>query len=353
LIRALRPFALLVAGATLAASCTTGSGNAGSARPADLYAVMPTQAGVRSLMGDGSWWGGPPTFEVSPLNWSRTPQTEKFAVSETYVHLGSDERLFARYVVYDKTSSASSEMSSLQSFYGNALTSPKVGDQVLYVVQVGSGGAPYEFFTYVRVGQVVLTVVLSRRDTNTTASALSRIAKTFSDPIKNLGKTHAPASQVDPNLLPPPGLDITMLGSANLPLESYVVLQGSALPDTVLALLNQGGASTFAYGDYALNNDPNMEVQTGIIHFPDATTAMDWANTISPNPPDQSGIGSGYIKTGNTPAAGIYHYVFASNDYVALIVCKSAADGEAASRECEDPAERTAIAWKAGLEGLR
>jgi hypothetical protein len=345
---------MMAAVATLATSCASfGSSSAANARPADVYAIMPSQSEIRSLMGDSTWWAGPPSFEVQPLNWSTTPQTEKFAVSEQYLHLGTDERLLGRYVVFDKSSSASTELSNLQSFYGNAPTTPKVGDQTMYLVQQGMGGAPYEFFAYVRVGQVLLTVIWSRKDPNVSTTTLSKLAKEFADPLRNLGKSHATLRAVDPNLLPPPGLDITMLGNANLPLESFVVMQGTALPDTVLALLTQSGVTTFAYGDYALNPDPSMEVQTGILKFPSATAAADWANTFSPNPADQSGIGSGYIKGGNTPGAGVYHYVFASANYGALIICKSAADGAAASRECEDPAERTAIAWKAGLEGLR
>lgn len=338
----------------VAASCANlGSGSASNATPADVYSIMPSQDDVRALMGDSTWWGGPPSFEVQPLNWSMTPQTEKFALSEMYLHLGTDERLIGRYVVFDKTSSASAQMSNLKTVYSGSGTSPKVGDDTLYVAQAGQGGAPYEFFTFVRVGQVLLTVLLARKDPTMTTNTLSKIAKEFADPIHNLGKTHAKPGTVDPNLLPPPGLDITMLGSANLPLESFVVMQGTALPDTVLALLKQAGVTTFAYGDYALNPDPSMEVQTGILRFPSAAAATDWADTFSPNPPDPSGIGSGYIKGGSTPAAGVYHYVFASGSYGALIICKSAADGAAASRECEDPAERTAIAWKAGLEGLR
>jgi hypothetical protein len=343
---------MLLAAATVA-SCAANSGGQSSARPADVYAIIPTQADVRTFMGDSTWWGGPPSFEVPPLNWLRTPESEKFAVIQEFLHLGTDERMVARYLVFNKASSATTEMSNLLSIYSGRPTTPKIGDQTLYVVQAGLGGAPYEFFTFVRVGQIFLTVIVTRKDANTTVTALSRIAKKFADPLRNLGKAHATLTPVDSNLLPPPGFDVTMLGSANLPLESFVVMQGTALPDTVFALLKQAGVTTFAYGDYALNADPTMEVQTGIIRFPSASAATDWADTFSPSPPDASGIGSGYIKGGSTPGAGVYHYVFASGSYGALIVCKAATTGTAATRECEDPSARTAIAWKAGLEGLR
>lgn len=304
-------------------------------------------------MGDSTWWAGPPTFQVQPLNWIRSPETEKFGVIGEYLHLGTDERLVARYLLYNKTSSANTEMSNLKSIYQGWPTAPKVGDDTLYIVQPGMGGAPFLLYSFVRVGQVLLTVILSRKDSNFTMNQRVQITKKFADPLRDLGKAHLKLSPVDPNLLPPPGRDVTMLGSANLPLESFVVMQGTALPDTVFALLKQAGVTTFAYGDYALNADPSMEVQTGILRFPSASAAMDWANTFSPSPLDPSGIGSGYIKGGDTPGAGVYHYVFASGNYGALIICRAAAIGTAATRECEEPSDRTAIAWKAGLEGLR
>jgi hypothetical protein len=208
--------------------------------------------------------------------------------------------------------------------------------------------------TFVRVGQIVLALVWTKKDSAIRVDQLARNAKKFVDPLRNLSKVHATPSPVDQNLLPPPGLDITLLGSTNLPLESFVVMISAAIPDTLLALLKAAGASTFVYGDYALNLDTHMEVQTALLRFPTAAAASDWANTFAPNPPDSSGIASGYLPIGGgTPAAGVYHYVFSSGSYGGLIVCKSSIDGEAASKECEDPSHNTALAWKAGLEGLR
>ena len=344
--------ASLLALTAVLAAC--GGSSQGSARAADVYSIIPTQDNVRNLMGDNNWWAGPPSFEVLPLNAERIDVSQKFSVSEQYVHLGTGEQMVARYTIFDKSSSASSTMSGLKSSYSSAATSPKVGDEVLFIAQGSTGGAPFRYLTFVRSGQVILQMIWSRKDRNMTASTLAKVAKAFADPINNLGKTHATLSPVDAALLPPPGLDITILGAANLPLESFTVLSGVALPDTVLALLRANGASTFVYGDYALNNDTHMEVQTAILKFPTPTAAVDFATTFAPQPPDDRGIAAGYLKIGGgTPASGVYHFVFSEGVYGVLMICKSSIDGEAATRECEDPLDRTALAWKAGLQGLR
>jgi len=341
----------LLAVAAVLASCAGSS--VGSAKPADVYSIMLTQAEVRTVMGDSNWWAGPPSFEVLPLNAERLEVNQKFSISEQYLHLGTGEQLGVRYTIYDKSSSASSTMSNLSTIYSGAATSPKVGDQVLYTAQGTTGGAPFRYLTFVRSGQVILQLVWLRKDRNLTTSLLAKVAKAFTDPLKDLGKKHATPSPVDPNLLPPPGLDITLLGAADLPLESFTVMIGSALPDTVLSLLKANGVRTFVYGDYALNNDTHMEVQTAVLQFPTAASAVDFATTFAPSPPDDNGIASGYIKAGGSPASGIYRFVFSEAVYGVLMICKSSIDGEAASRECEDPSERTALAWKAGLQGLR
>jgi len=339
----------LLALAAVAASCGIGPGSL-NAKPADVWSIVPTQAAVRSLMGDSNWYAGPPSFEVEPLDAGTTPVTVKFGISQSYEHLGTDEKLFARYTVFDKTSSATTAMTDFQTVYGQSIaTSPKVGDQVLYYATFSGGGAPYLTRTFVRVGQVVVSVVWTKKDAQIKIEDLGKRAKLFADPIRNLSKAHAAPAKVDSRFLPPPGLDITPLGAANLPLESFVVMYGAALPGSFLSTLQDVGASNFAYGDYALNLDTHMEVQTAVLRFPSASTAASFAGVIAPQPEDQSGIASGYINSGGTPAAGEYHYVFAAGSYGVLMICKPSIDGEAASRECEGPMERTAIAWRDAL----
>ena len=313
---------------------------------------MPTQDDVRKLMGDSSWWSGAPSFEVRPLNAETTFPTERYSVSQLFIHLGTAEEMIARYTMFDKTSSASSAMGDLQNFYGSSVNGPKVGDQVLYYGSGGTGGAPYITRTFVRVGQVMLTLLWSRKDTGTTVQMLGRNAKKFADPLKNLAKVHAPTSEVRPTSLPPPGLDITLLGTTNLPVESFVVMSRTGMPDYVQSLMRDSGVSTFPYGDYALNNDTHMEVQTALLKLVSPEQATAWAKAFGPSQqPDADGIFMGYIPTGGTPAAGIYIFTFAAGQYGGFITCKSSIDGEAASRECEDPVHNTAVAWKVALQG--
>ncbi len=336
-------------GAVLA-GCASIGGSTFNGKPADLWAVIPSQAAVRSVMGDTNWYAGPPTFQVLPLDAATTPPTEKFGINQMYEHLGSDEQLLARYTVYDKVSSATTAMTDAQTIFGqSAASSPKVGDQTLYYLTFSSGGAPYLTRTFVRVGQIVLELLWSKKDSQVTTQQLGNHAKLFADPLRNLSKAHAQQSKVDPSQLPPAGLDITPLGAANLPLESFVVMISAAIPGPLLTDIQGMGATSFTYGDYALNLDTHMEVQTAALKFASPNAATSFAAALSPTPPDSNGIGSGYIKTGGTPAAGLYQYVFDSGSYAVLMICKASIEGEAATRECEEPMERTAIAWKGTL----
>src|SRR5689334_24083653 len=115
----------------LVASCGLSGGNF-NPKPQDLYSIVPSEADVRSLLGDTAWWAGPPSFEVRPLDAETTPAQQKFSVSEDFQRMGTAEELFARYTVYDKTSSATTAMSTYQTAFGQSPSTPKVGDQVLY-----------------------------------------------------------------------------------------------------------------------------------------------------------------------------------------------------------------------------
>ncbi len=343
----------LVAVALVGASCAQLTGSGFTSKPADVYTAFPNQGDVRSLFGDDNWWVGPPSFGVLPLDAATTPSTVRFTIGQSYVHMGTAEQLFARYTVYDKVASATSAMSEYQTSYGTSPSSPKVGDQVLYYGLQGSGGAPFASRTFVRVGQIVVQLVWTRKDVQATLGQLGKNAARFIARLKDPTKLRAKGGSVDPTLLPPPGLDITLLGTTKLPVESFVIMILAALPDPILALMRRAGISDFSYADYALNNDTHMEVQLGLLNFPTAADAADWANTFSPGTPDSNGIAGAYLPVGGTPAAGVYHYVFSSGPYGALLVCRSSIDGEAASRECEDPLKSTALAWKLSLGGLR
>ena len=335
------------------AGCAGIGGGTFNGKPADVYSIIPSQKDVQSLMGDANWWAGVPTFGVPPLNADTAPVAQRYAVSEQYLHIGTAEELLARYAVFDKASSATSVMNDYQTALGTSPSSPKVGDQVLYYGMAGTGGAPYAARTFVRVGQIVLSIVWLRKDPGITVDQLAKIARRFSQDLKDLSKVHGKLKAADPNLLPPAGLSITLLGSASMPVEAFPVMALTAMPEQILALMHHAGINDFAYGDYALNNDTHMEVQTALLTFPTPTDAGDWVTAFAPGQPDSNGISFGYIPTGGTPGAGVYHFVFASGRYGAFMVCKSAVDGAAASRECEDPTGTVALAWKLALGGLR
>lgn len=351
--RAPRYVALIALTALALVACGRIGGTTFNAKPADIYSAMPSMADARTVLGDSNWWASPPSFEVSPLDSATTPLNQRFSVSQYYLHLGTAEQLVVRYTVYDKASSATTVMKDLANALGPSPSNPKVGDQVLYYGAQGtSGAAPLATRTFVRVGPILLAISWTRKDSLPTVQQLGKIASKFASGLNNVGKTHVALYPVDAKLLPPPNLQITALGSAQLPIESLVVLFLASIPDQVVALLRQLGVTTFAYGDYALNNDTHMEVQTALLTFSSTSDATSWASTFSQGTPDSNGIASAYIPIGGTPAAGVYHYVFSSGSYGALIVCRASIDGEAATRECEDPMATTALAWKLALGGL-
>jgi hypothetical protein len=344
----LRLAAGLVGLAAIAASCSVGPASL-NAKPADLYSIMPTQSDVRALMGDSNWWAGAPSFEVRPLDAETTPVEVKFAVAQSFIRLGTAEELIARYTVYDKTSTATTVMSSYQTGFGTSPSSPKVGDQVLYYGGAGAGGAPYLYRTYVRVGQIVLSLFWLRKDLGVKVEALAKNAKLFANGLRDLNKVHATPQPVDKKYLPPAGRDITFLGAANLPTEAIAAMTLTPLADYTVSILHQAGITSFPYGDYALNNDTHMEVQTVLLVFPNPVDAAALAKGYGGVTPDADGIYSNYVPVSGSPAAGFYEYLFAADRYVGIIFCKSSIDGEAASRECEDPSRTTALAWKIAL----
>jgi len=351
LIRGARFIALAALGAVLVASCARIGSGGTTAQPADLYAAGPTVTDVRTLLGDSNWWPGPPSFEVRPLDAETAMFTERFSITQRFIRVGTAEEFLVRYTVFDKTSSATTRMTDLQNAFGASPSTPKVGDAVLYYGLAGSGGAPYITRTFVRVGKIIVNIIWARKDPSTTVQQLGHNAAKVVGGLKKAtsAKVRPSPQAVDSKLLPPPGLDITFLGAARLPIEAWLVMENIAIPMAGLQLLQAAGINDFAYGDYALNNDTHMEVRTSLLTFATPAAATDWAGTWSSGTPDQSGIASEYVPLSGVEGAGEYHYFFVAGDYGAMLVCKSSIEGEAASRACEAPMERTAIGWKLAL----
>jgi hypothetical protein len=257
--------------------------------------------------------------------------------------------------VYDTVTSATDIMTALKNRYNATTPSQHVGDDVLYLAgKTGSDAAPYLARTDVRLGQIMVEMAWSRKDGPAPVQKQVNVAQEITNDLQKVvsGKVHGSPKPVDKTLLPPAGLDITYLGSVQLPIETWTVMLGFGLPGTVLGDVQRLGATDFAFGDYALNNDSHMEVQTALITFPNALSADAWFNEFAPVAPDDAGISSAYIKVaGGNPASGEYHYLVAAGDYGVTLVCKASLSGEAASRECEDPMHNTAVAWKSALGG--
>jgi hypothetical protein len=252
--------------------------------------------------------------------------------------------------VYDKVSTATTQMNKLLKAYSATSGNPKEGDQVLYLISSKiSGPAPYITHTIVRLGGIIADVNWARKDGMPSVQQMGRNAGKVVDGLKTVmaGKVRPSPLTVDQKLLPPPGLDITFLGAARLPVESWLIMNSSAIPLPSLRVLQNEGVNDFLYADYALNRDTHMEVQAALLTFSTPAGAAAWAGEFSLARPDPStGIAGAY-----SDALGEYHYFLISGNHGAMLVCKSVTEGEAASRACELPMDRTALAWAAALGG--
>jgi hypothetical protein len=335
----------LLAGACTRTINTSGSGS-NAAQPQDLYGAMPSLSDVSALLGDDNWRPGPPSFGVRPLDVASMPLTEKFTVTQPFVHLGSAEAFTVDFEVWNDSGAAKTHMSSVQTALGtSAITSPKVGDQVIYYGSQGSGAAPYQTVTLARLGQVVAIIAWDRKDAFPKVVELTRIATKVVARLNSAmaGKVHAsPPAASDTAVLPPESLDLTLLGSARIPVEAAVVMIGATSIDTLAQVLRSHGVSDVVFGDYALNADTHMEVRASVLNFTTAKEATDW---LAPFVSSMAAGQEGYYDD----AHGWYVFPFVSGTRAAMIICQSTAGTEAASRACESPLTRVTAAWKVNL----
>ncbi len=347
--RVSRPLALLVLVAITVVSCTRLGSSSSNAQLADIFAAGPTVTDVRSMLGDSNWWQGPPTFEVRPLNAETLARTVRFGMTQEFIHIGTAEAFLVHYTVYQTTTAATTRMTDLQNLLGPAqATSPKVGDQVMYYGEAGTSGAPYLARTFVRLGEIIVEVTWARKDGVASLTQLSKNASRIVDGLKKAiaAKTHHPLQVVDQKLLPPPGLDITFLGAAPLPIEAFLVMANYAIPGPLAKELHANGIDTFVFGDYVLDTDTHMEVRAALMTFASRADATAWLGAYGGGQPDQNGVVSGYHD-----GIGEYQYFFTSGVYGAMLVCRSTVPGEAASRACEQPLSSTVTSWRQGLAG--
>lgn len=334
--------------ALLAAACTRtiGTSNTINAQPQDLYGAMPSVSDVSALLGDTNWRPGPPSFGVRPLDVASMPFTEKFTVSQPFLHIGTAETFLVDYEVWNDPASATSHIGSVQSALGtSAITSPKVGDQVIYYGTQGTGAAPYQTVTLVREGQVVAVIGWDLKDGFPKVSQLTTIATKIVARLNSVlaGKLRtSPPAASDTAVLPPDDLDLTRLGVARIPVEAAVVMIGATSIDTVAQVLRSLGVNDVVFGDYALNSDTHMEVRATVFTFATAKDATDW---LAPFTSSVATGQDGYYDQ----SLGRYFFPFVSGSRAAMLICQSTADTEAASRACEAPLTRVVASWKISL----
>ena len=346
----IRAFAIVAMVALFASACTRGSAGSNNAQPLDLYAAAPTLADVRSLLGDSTWWPGPPSFGVRPLDAAYMPYLERFTVVQRFVHIGTAETFDVELALWSTTSSASTQMTNIQAAFGTPVAGPKAGDQVLYYGLRGPGAAPYATTTVVRVGQIVAAITWTLKDAFPKVAQLGKIALKVVSRVKDMlaGKLHGSTlASTDSALLPPAGLDMTLLGSARIPIEAAVVMIDSASLESLAQAFHSNGVDDIVFGDYALNNDTHMEVRASAFKFSTSQDASTWLDLVRGTYPlDAGGIAAFY-----DPSFGVYYFLFASGTQVGMLICRSTSSAEAASRACEGPLSRVAPVWKLSLGG--
>lgn len=347
--RLIRFFASAALLALVATACSIRTSSSSSnVHPADFYAANPSLADVRTLLGDSNWWPGPPSFAVPPLDSSTTPFNEKFHVVTRFAHVGTAETFQIEYTLWDTTTSATTQMTNIQSGFGTSASGPKVGDQALYYGSKITGAAPFGTVTFVRIGRILTTITLSLKDAFPSVAKLGKIAAKVTSRLKDVlsGKVRvSPLPASDQLLLPPQGPDITLLGSLVLPVEAFAVMTGTPSPEALVGILHTNGVDSIVFGDYVLDSDTHMEVRAGLFNFTTSQDASAWVDTLrGSNALDPGGIAL-YYDAGS----GQYFSLFAVGTKAAMLVCRSTSDVEAASRACELPLTRVAPAWQLSL----
>jgi hypothetical protein len=328
-------------------ACTRPTSGASNVSPTQIYSASPTESDVRSALGSQDWWATVPSFMVRPLDLPNTPETVRFEISNHFVHIGTSEVFFADYTVFSATSDATTYMTNLQSQVPTA-TGPKEGDQAVYYgSRPATTSALYATGVFVRLGQIVINFEWQRdagfADLNTLAALAGKNVSKLKDVLA--GKvTVSPLPATDSQLLPPPGLDVTLVGTAQLPVESAAAAVGSGAPEEVVSSLQQLGVKDFLYGDYALNADLTMEVKAAVVTFNSSDDANSWFTAEFGSTAATSGILEGY-----SDVSGQYYAFFPAGAHVAMLFCSSTTPLQAASRACETPLGDLINNWHASL----
>jgi hypothetical protein len=252
-------------------------------------------------------------------------------------------------------------ITNIQNSAGAGVSGPSVGDKALYYGQeltqtsgTSQGGAPFETLTIIRLGGFVVESTWDRKDGFPTIGQLGRIGSALVSRLKDAvsGKIHGSLiSTGDVATLPPPNAAMTLLGAVRLPVEAVPLMINAAAPTAVQSMFKDLSVNDFVYGDYALDEDTHMEVQSATFKFSSAADANRVFDTFrGTDTPDANGLVKSY---NDSTGPGQYDVEFVSGSYMGLMICRSTAEesNEAASRACETPIEVVSAAWAATLKG--
>jgi hypothetical protein len=300
------------------------------------------------MLGSKDWWESTPSFALPPLGLAGQVAGVRFQVTTRFVHIGTSEQFLAQYIVLDTTTLATGIVSQIQSNSGGA-TSPRAGDQVVYVNEHGAGrSALFSSTSYVRVGQTIIVVDWERDQGYAPNNTMGTIANKLVSRLKNVtsGKVKpSPLPSADTRLLIPAGLEVTLVGVAKLPVEAAVASLGIGSPQGLVDEFHQLGVQDFVFGDYALNADLSMEVRAMVFNFHSPEDATGWLDSIvGAGNLDAKGVASGYAAS-----AGFYYAFFTGGSHGAFLFCVALAPQVAASRACEAPMADLISSWQSSL----
>ena len=337
------------------------SSSSGAANILDVYAASPTAADATTLLGGGEWWTSAPTFAQRPLDAATMTSAIRYQVIRRYANVGTAETWRVVYTQFDGSTSANTVMSNIQTNAGNGVSGPSAGDKALYYGQqltpmpgTSPGGAPFETFTVVRLGAFVIESTWNRKDGFPRIAQLGTIAQKLVARLRDAtnGKLHGtPISANELAALPPLNGAMTLLGAVKLPVEAVALMVNAPAPTEVRQLFTGLGVKEFVFGDYVLDEDTHMEVQTAVFNFSsaaDASSMFDvFRGTVAA---DSNGLA---ITYNSATGPGQYDIVFVSGTRMGLMICRSTAEdsNEAASRACEAPIEAVSAAWRVTLNG--
>jgi hypothetical protein len=330
-------------------ACTRGA-SSGSSSPSQVYAAGPNEADIRSLLGSGDWWESTPSFGVRPLGLPEMSESVKFSITDRFIHVGTSEFFMTQYMVFNSTSDATSQMTTISNNFPNAATSPKAGDQAIYTGEKSaSKSALYTNLAFVRVGSTVISIEWDRDQGFTDANTLAKIGNKLASKLKDVtsGKVKpTPVATSDTKLLPPAGTDVTLVGVARLPVEAAAASLGIASPQPFVDAFHQLGVKDFVFGDYALNADLTMEVRAYAFTFPSESDATSWLDAIvgGASNLDANGVAYGYAS-----GPGFYYGFFTGGTHGAMLFCAAIDPSTSAARACETPMGDLIGAWQLSL----